>query len=170
MQSTAAVPRHQPSSPRRHRSRHHAVCIAWLSAGLRTHGHEGEAFSYSAASQGLSLSADVAGSFPITAAGQCRNGHEGITGFPFNPVGANPPEPTGHKIVGVGGRVNTKCGGFPSSLAAQGLPLSLPDQGGRARPCGVRSPAVERRCRREPLVLRNLPDDTPAGLKGATDL
>ena len=39
--AAATAPRHQPSSPRRHRSRHHAVCIAWLSAGLRTHGQEG---------------------------------------------------------------------------------------------------------------------------------
>ncbi|MNV55071.1 hypothetical protein D3C71_1472940 [compost metagenome] len=39
--SASTAPRRQPSSPRRHRSRHRAVCFARLSAGLRTHGHEG---------------------------------------------------------------------------------------------------------------------------------
>lgn len=76
-----------------------------------------EAFSYSAASQGMSLSADVAGSFPITAAGQCRTGLYGVTGFPFNPVEYTPPEPTEHKIVGANDRVNTKCGELATSLA-----------------------------------------------------
>ncbi len=47
----------------------------------------------------------------------------GVTGFPFNPAGSVPPEPTGHKIVGAMGRVNTKSCGNPIALAAQAICL-----------------------------------------------
>ena len=63
-------------SPRRFRGRHRALCIARLSAGLRTRGRgrgEYRVLLLVAASQGRAP-VRVATSFPPTAAGQCRDG------------------------------------------------------------------------------------------------
>ncbi len=110
--SPPALPRRQPSSPRRLRSRHRALCFARLSAGLRTHGRGGGGLLLLPPlpkASGLSAWWRVRSQLPLR--GSAGLAIEGVTGFPFNPAGSNPPEPTGHKIVGVNGPVNAKsCG------------------------------------------------------------
>ncbi len=140
---SSTAPRHQPSSPRRHRSRHHAVCIAWLSAGLRTHGQEGG---------GLLLLRR----FPRPVPQCCWRGRSqlplrGSAGLALKASPASllirrkiPPEPTGHKIVGVYDRVNTKSSISLPSLAAQGLDCPAPGPDTAARSNGVRSQAFYR--------------------------
>jgi len=70
---------------------------------------------------------------------------EGVTGFPFNPAGSNPPEPTSHKIVGATSPVNAKSCGWPHALVAQAFPPRRPGAAVAARPSRLRSQAPGRR-------------------------
>ena len=78
-------------SPRRFVGRHRAACFARLSAGLRTRGRgtrKAGCRLLVAASRGCAP-VPLATSFPLTAAGQCRDWRASgtrRTGFPFHPV------------------------------------------------------------------------------------
>ena len=70
-------------SPRRFRGRHRAVCIARLSAGLRTHGREGRAFFlHPPLPKAWRLSAG-GGFVPNYRCGAVPEWRERVTGFPF---------------------------------------------------------------------------------------
>ena len=98
--------RHQPSPPRRFRGRHHAACIAWLSAGLRARGHDASELASPTRRRfpGPPPQCVRATSFPPTAAGQRR--HQ--TGFPFHPWPCGPRNRRPQDIA-VSHEVNRRC-------------------------------------------------------------
>ena len=101
-----AVLRHQPSSPRRLRGRLRTLCFVRSSAGLRTHGHGGQASSCSCRfpGQGPSANGRFVPNYRCGAVPEWPSRrHRASLSIRWRQP---PPEPTGHKIVGVHGRVN----------------------------------------------------------------
>ena len=140
-------------SPRRFRGRHRAACMR-AAVGRSSDSRVPDAWRPPPPPlPGAQAPVLMAGSFPVTAAGQCRTGRDpcgrASPGFPFHPC-AGRREPTGHKIVGSSGAVNRKCCGLwqgardndqaPTRSAGRHVPLR--HEHGRARG-NVRSrPAV----------------------------
>src|SRR5690606_19965481 len=88
--------RYRPSSPEDPWAGYHAVCLAWLSAGLRAEDAE-PGSSYCRRFPGRAPQCHD-GFVSITAAGQRRNWTVVRTGFPFRPTARSAPTSTTYRV------------------------------------------------------------------------